>query len=132
MRGPLPALFFLLGFSIYRAAFQKFDRAKVSGLAELEPDRHPQQLITSGIRARVRHPIYLAHLCEIIGWCIGTGLVALYALAAFAIITGAVMIRMEDHELEARFGEAFRAYRQKVPGVMPKLFTTETRRTRSS
>ncbi len=126
------ALFFLLGFSIYRAAFQKFDRAKVSGLAELEPDRHPQQLITSGIRARVRHPIYLAHLCEIIGWCIGTGLVALYALAAFAIITGAVMIRMEDHELEARFGEAFRAYRQKVPGVMPKLFTTETRRTRSS
>ena len=126
------AIFFLLGFSIYRAAFQRFDRAKVSGLAELEPDHHRQQLITTGIRARVRHPIYLGHLCEIAAWCIATGLVALYVLAAFAMITGAVMIRMEDRELEARFGEAFGAYRQRVPGVVPKLFTTETRRTPNS
>lgn len=126
------AVFFLVGFSLYRAALQRFDRTKVSGLAELEPHRHPQQLITSGIRSRVRHPIYLGHLCEIIGWCIATGLVALYALAAFAMITGAVMVRMEDRELEARFGETFRAYRDRVPGVFPKLFTTETRRTRSS
>src|SRR5664280_2512341 len=114
------AIFFLLGFSIYRAAFRRFDRAKVSGLAELEPDRHRQQLITTGIRSRVRHPVYLGHLCEIAGWCIGTGLIALYALAAFAVITGAVMIRMEDRELEARFGETFRAYRQRVPAVLPR------------
>ena len=67
------SIFFLLGFSIYRAAFRRFDRAQISGLAELEPDRHRQQLITTGIRARVRHPIYLGHLCEIVGWCIGTG-----------------------------------------------------------
>jgi protein-S-isoprenylcysteine O-methyltransferase Ste14 len=115
------AIFFLVGFSIYRAAFQRFERAQVSGLAELEPHRHRQQLITTGIRARVRHPIYLGHLCEIIGWCTATGLVALYALAVFAMITGAVMIRMEDRELEARFGEAFREYRQRVPGVVPTM-----------
>jgi protein-S-isoprenylcysteine O-methyltransferase Ste14 len=115
------AIFFLVGFSIYHAAFQRFERAQVSGLAELEPHRHRQQLITTGIRARVRHPIYLGHLCEIIGWCIGTGLVALCALAVFAIVTGAVMIRMEDRELEARFGEAFREYRQRVPGVVPRM-----------
>ncbi len=115
------AIFFLLGFSLYRSALRRFDRAQVSGLAELEPHRHRQQLITTGIRARVRHPIYLGHLCEIIGWCIGTGSVALYALAVFAMVTGAVMIRMEDRELEARFGEAFRAYRQRVPGVVPRV-----------
>ena len=115
------AIFFLVGFSIYRAAFQKFDRTKVSGLAELEPDRHSQQLITTGIRSRVRHPIYLGHLCEIAAWCIGTGLVALYVLAIFAVITGAVMIRMEDRELEARFGEAFREYCRRVPAVIPLL-----------
>jgi protein-S-isoprenylcysteine O-methyltransferase Ste14 len=115
------AIFFLLGFSIYRAAFQSFNRTQVSGLAELEPHRHRQQLITTGIRARVRHPIYLGHLCEIAGWCIGTGLVALYVLAVFAVVTGAVMIRMEDRELEARFGEAYREYRQRVPGVLPRV-----------
>ena len=115
------AMFFLLGFSIYRAAFQSFHRTQVSGLAEIEPGRHRQQLVTTGIRSRVRHPIYLGHLCEIFGWCIGTGLIALYVLAVFAVITGAVMIRVEDRELEARFGEAYRDYRARVPAILFRL-----------
>jgi protein-S-isoprenylcysteine O-methyltransferase Ste14 len=118
----VPAIFlFWTGFSIYSAAFKGFDRTQVSGLAELEPDRHRQELVTTGIRSRVRHPIYLAHLCEILAWCVGTGLVALYALAGFAIVTGFLMIRIEDRELEARFGEGYRAYRRTVPAVIPRL-----------
>lgn len=113
------AALFVVGFSIYSAAFRSFDRAQVSGMAELEPDRHRQQLITTGIRARVRHPIYLGHVCEILGWCIGTGLVPLYSLAGFAILTGALMIGIEDRELEARFGEQYRTYRATVPAVIP-------------
>jgi len=115
------AIFFLLGFSIYSAAFRSFRHTQVSGLAEIEPDKHHQQLMTTGIRSRVRHPIYLGHLCEILGWCVGTGLIALYVLALFAIVTGAVMIRVEDHELEARFGGAYRDYRTRVPAVLPRL-----------
>ncbi len=113
------ALFFFLGFSMYRAAFQSFHHTQVSGLAELEPGKHRQQLVTTGIRARVRHPIYLGHLCEILGWCIGTGLIPLSVLALFAVGTGAIMIRIEDRELEARFGEAYREYREHVPAVIP-------------
>lgn len=114
-------VFFLSGFSIYSAAFQSFHHTQVSGLAELEPDRHRQQLVTTGIRSRVRHPIYLGHVCEIIGWCVGTGLIPLYGVAVFAVATGAVMIQMEDRELEARFGEAYRAYRKRVPAVIPRF-----------
>src|SRR5271169_5197560 len=110
-------MFFLLGFSIYSAAFRSFHHTQVSGLAEIEPTQHRQQLVTTGIRSRVRHPIYLGHLCEILGWCVGTGLIALYVLALFAIFTGALMIRIEDRELEARFGEAYRGYRNKVPAI---------------
>ena len=117
------AILFLLGLSIYRTAFRSFHHTQVSGLAELEPGRHRQRLVTSGIRSRVRHPIYLGHLCEIIGWCIGTGLIALYVLALFAVLTGAVMIRVEDSELEARFGEAYREYRARVPAVIPRVKT---------
>jgi protein-S-isoprenylcysteine O-methyltransferase Ste14 len=112
---------FYIGFSVYSEAFQNFDRAQVSGLAELEPSRHRQELVTTGIRSRVRHPIYLGHLCEILGWCLGAGLLALYGLAAFAIVTGWVMIRIEDRELEARFGESYRQYRQCVPAVIPRF-----------
>jgi len=118
----IPAAFlFCIGFSIYSAAFKSFDRTKVSGLAELEPDQQRQELVTTGIRARVRHPIYLGHLCEILGWCVASGLIALYALAGFAMVTGALMIRLEDRELEARFGGAYRTYRRAVPAVIPRL-----------
>jgi protein-S-isoprenylcysteine O-methyltransferase Ste14 len=117
---PAGGLFFT-GMSIYRAAFKGFHHSQVSGMDELEPDKHRQQLVTSGIRAWLRHPIYLGHLCEVLGWCIGTGLVALYALAGIAMVTGALMIRMEDDELEERFGESYRAYRGSVPAVLPKV-----------
>jgi len=32
------------------------------------------------------------------------------------------MIRMEDAELEKRFGDSFRAYRKSVPAVLPRVF----------
>ena len=94
-------LFILAGLSIYRSASQGFDRAKVSGLAELELGQHEQRLVITGIRTQVRHPIYLGHLCEVMGWTLGTGSLALCGLLVFAVITGAIMIRQEDAELEA-------------------------------
>ena len=40
----------------------------------------------------------------------------LFGLTALALITGAIMIRMEDAELRQRFGEQFDAYRQSRTG----------------
>jgi protein-S-isoprenylcysteine O-methyltransferase Ste14 len=77
--------------------------------------------MTSGIRSRVRHPIYLGHLCEMLAWSLGTGLAVCWLLTALAIATGAVMIRMEDAELEKRFGQEYASYRQRVHAVLPKL-----------
>ena len=77
--------------------------------------------MTTGIRARVRHPVYLAHLCEMVAWSTGTGLVVCWILTGFAMVTGAVMIRMEDAELEKRFRDEFRRYRISVPAVLPRL-----------
>lgn len=115
------AILFWIGISIYRQAFRGFHRSQVSGLDELEPDRHRQHLVTTGIRARVRHPIYLGHLCEVIGWSVGTGLAPLFLLLGFALVAGFVMIRIEDRELEQRFGEQYRRYRASVPAVVPRI-----------
>jgi len=114
-------LFILAGFSIYRSGSQGFDQTKMSGLAELELGRHEQKLVVTGIRTQVRHPIYLGHLCEVLGWSVGTGSLAAMALLVFAAITGAIMIRREDAELEARFGDAYRQYRDQVPALLPKF-----------
>ena len=117
----LPASFlFALGFYLYAKSGKSFSAQQLGGLPELHDGHRDQRLVTSGIRARVRHPVYLAHLCEMLAWSIGTGLAVCWTLTVLAIVTGAVMIRMEDAELEKRFGDAYRQYRETVPPVLPR------------
>jgi protein-S-isoprenylcysteine O-methyltransferase Ste14 len=111
------------GLWTYKSSGTHFSGAQLGGVPEVVPGHPEQRLVITGIRARVRHPVYLAHLCEMLGWCIGTGLIVCYALTAFAVISGAVMIRLEDAELEQRFKEEYRAYRRKVPAMLPKIRT---------
>lgn len=115
------ALLFAAGASIYKYAGAHFSWSQLGGLPEVHAGNEQQRLITTGIRARVRHPIYLGHLCEMLAWSFGTGLVVCCALTAFAIVTGAVMVGMEDAELERRFGKEYRTYQDRVPAVLPKL-----------
>jgi len=114
------ALLFATGITIYFSSGAHFSWAQLGGLPEVRPGNHNQRLVTTGIRARVRHPVYLAHLCEMLAWSVGTGLIVCWFLTAFAILTGAVMIRLEDAELEKRFGEEYREYRDRVPAVFPR------------
>jgi protein-S-isoprenylcysteine O-methyltransferase Ste14 len=115
----IPAAALLLaGFSIYKRSRRNFTAAQLGGVPELRHGRC-DRLVTTGIRSRVRHPVYLGHLCEMLAWSIATGLVVCYTLTAFAIVTGSIMIRLEDTELERRFGEEYRAYRKSVPAIVP-------------
>ena len=43
-------------------------------------------------------------------------------LIVFAAATGVIMIRLEDKELEQRFGEEYRRYRNHVPALIPTLW----------
>jgi len=118
----IPAIvLFSTGLWIYSQSAKQFSTAQLGGLPEVLGNHHEQQLVTSGIRSRVRHPIYLAHLCEMLAWSLGTGLVVCYALTVVAMVTGALMIRWEDAELQRRFGEEYGAYREKVPAVLPRI-----------
>ncbi len=118
----LPALLlFALGLFLYSHSGKGFSASQLGGLPELHARHHEQRLVTGGIRSRVRHPVYLAHLCEMFAWSIGTGLAVCYGLTTLAMLTGALMIRLEDAELEQRFGAAFRAYRASVPAVLPRF-----------
>jgi protein-S-isoprenylcysteine O-methyltransferase Ste14 len=119
----VPAAFlFLMGLWLYKSSGKLFSGAQLSGAAEILPAHGEQRLVVSGIRTRIRHPIYLGHLCEMLAWSIGTGLAVAYALTAFAAVTGVVMIRLEDKELEQRFGEEYRRYRNHVPALIPTLW----------
>jgi protein-S-isoprenylcysteine O-methyltransferase Ste14 len=124
----LPAILLLAaGITAYKYAGTHFTVAQLSGLPELIPNHREQRLVTVGIHAHVRHPVYLAHLCEMLAWSIGTGLAVCYGLTAFAMVTGAVMIRMEDKELGKRFGRKYSDYRSSVPAVIPRFPAPKSR-----
>lgn len=116
----LAGILFLTGLWLYKKSGANFSPRQLGGLPELRPNHPETRLVTTGIRSRVRHPVYLAHLCEMLTWSAGTGLAVCFALTAFAILTGAVMLRKEDAELEARFGEEYRLYQKQVPAVIPR------------
>ena len=115
-------LLFAAGLFLYSRSGKHFTAQQLGGLPEIHGAHRDQRLVTEGIRSRVRHPVYLAHLCEMIAWSIGTGLAVCWGLTGFAILTGAVMIELEDAELEQRFGDSFRAYRRNVPAVLPRVW----------
>jgi protein-S-isoprenylcysteine O-methyltransferase Ste14 len=117
----LAFLLFAMGLFIYSRSGKNFSAKQLGGLPEVHGANREQRLVTDGIRARVRHPVYLAHLCEMLAWSVGTGLAVCWALTAFAAATGAVMIQMEDAELEQRFGDAYREYRDSVPALIPRV-----------
>jgi protein-S-isoprenylcysteine O-methyltransferase Ste14 len=113
---------FVCGLRVYSRSGKNFSAKQLGGLPEVHGGNRDQRLVTGGIRARVRHPVYLAHLCEMLAWSVGTGLAVCWALTTFAVVTGAVMIRLEDAELENRFGDSYRSYRSAVPAVLPRVW----------
>jgi len=118
----IPAVaLFAIGFFLYSRSGAHFSWAQLGGLPEVRVDHADDRLITTGIRAHVRHPVYLAHLCEMVAWSLGTGLLVCWALVVFTMATGAVMIRMEDKELEKRFGDDYYRYKQHVPALLPTI-----------
>jgi protein-S-isoprenylcysteine O-methyltransferase Ste14 len=98
---------------------------RLIGQHELEP--HPESepisqqnvLVTFGVHRLVRHPLYLGHFCTMLGFTLGSGTVACFALFAFALVTGAIMIVFEERELHARFGPAWEEYCENTPAIFP-------------
>ncbi len=116
----IPALMLIAeAMFVYVLARRGFSTDQVLGRSELEPEKHEQRLVTQGIRARIRHPYYLAHLLHLSGWMIGTGSVGVIALWVFGVVTGAVMLPLEERELVRRFGDAYREYQRRVPAILP-------------
>ncbi|HEX3351334.1 MAG TPA: isoprenylcysteine carboxylmethyltransferase family protein [Terriglobales bacterium] len=115
-------LLFAAGLWIYNRAGTGFSAAQLGGLPEVRAGHSEQRLVTTGLRTRVRHPVYLGHLCEMLAWSIGTGLAVCYGLTGLAMISGAIMIRLEDKELEQRFGDQYQRYKSSTPTIWPRLF----------
>lgn len=84
----------------------------------------PDRLVTSGIYAHTRNPMYLGHMIALAGLAVTTR-----SPLAVALFVGHVpwfdrrAARDEEH-LAALFGPAFEAYRARVPRWLPRPATS--------
>ncbi|MEM9198275.1 MAG: methyltransferase [Pseudomonadota bacterium] len=72
-------------------------------------------LRTEGAFAISRNPTYLAHWLGLAGWALAVSSWAVAAALAFWAMSYALMAWLEEPWLETRYGDAYRAYRARVP-----------------
>jgi protein-S-isoprenylcysteine O-methyltransferase Ste14 len=78
-------------------------------------------LCTHGPAAVCRHPIYAAWVVLVIpGICLLLNSWLVLTTPAFAYAVVRLLVRKEERYLEDRFGDAYRAYRRRVPAVIPR------------
>ncbi|MEQ1850686.1 MAG: isoprenylcysteine carboxylmethyltransferase family protein [Chthoniobacteraceae bacterium] len=109
-------VFSLVAFWIRRAAIHALGRFW-SVHVEM---REGHEFVTSGPFAYARHPVYFSVILELLGG--GLVVNAWITLAVvFAIYIPALVARLklEEHALEEKFGEAYRKYRESTPAIFP-------------
>jgi len=77
------------------------------------------EMFTGGLYAHVRHPRYSGMFCAVVGATLFGGTLRLWAVLAAWWVLALVVIRLEERELDARFGAAYAAYRKRVPALLP-------------
>jgi len=83
----------------------------VGGLARLKKVENVDHLVTTGLFARMRHPMYTGFIAWISGWVIAFGSVVSAVVAVFCIGTILYWRHLEEKALDARYGEMYRRYR---------------------
>jgi protein-S-isoprenylcysteine O-methyltransferase Ste14 len=106
----------VLAYGTYRT----IDFETLHQIRQIRPDvtRH---LIHDGILGRMRHPRYTMFTLIAIGDVLLTGYPLVLASALLTAALFALVIRVEERELLAYFGEEYRQYRRSVPAFIPRI-----------
>jgi len=112
---------FIIATIIGQAMKKQFTVAKLLGVQEIKSDARPQELVTKGIYSRIRHPRYASVLLGLIGLSLIANYLGAYIATALFVPGLYAIILMEERELVARFGDAYREYCMRVPRFIPRM-----------
>jgi protein-S-isoprenylcysteine O-methyltransferase Ste14 len=96
------------------------DNKRLSGLQELDPSREDNRLLTEGPYAVIRHPRYVEVVAALLAYALISNYLAAYAIWVLTVVCIALIVPLEERELEDRFGEEYRRYRERVPAFIPR------------
>jgi protein-S-isoprenylcysteine O-methyltransferase Ste14 len=111
-------LLFLFGASFPIRVRRAFQAAGTN----IRPDQPTTAIVTTGLFAHARNPVYLGGLIAILGLALmlGSDWIAILLVPAFLVLHYGVVLR-EERYLEQKFGAPYLAYKQSVPRYGWKL-----------
>jgi protein-S-isoprenylcysteine O-methyltransferase Ste14 len=81
-------------------------------------------LVTNGIYARVRHPLYSATLLFLLGFCLFMPTIENLITTVVIGVYIPIGIWLEEKKLVEVFGTQYQEYAAKVPAIFPKLISS--------
>lgn len=82
----------------------------VGGLIQLRGLENIDRLVTSGLYAKIRHPMYTGFILWILGWIIFYGAVMSMFIGLVCIGNVLYWRRLEESNLAAQYGESYLTY----------------------
>lgn len=83
----------------------------------------PPRLVTDGPYRFVRHPVYCGLFLGVLGWFLMWGGTHSTFLLPVLYLMLRIESRLEEKQLEKKFGDQYVAYRKKTPAFFPVILT---------
>lgn len=108
--------FFIFGMILSMKASRKiFEVVGMAGHAE------PSRLLTDGPYGFARHPIYCGLFLAMLGWSLIWSGVYSTLLMPILYLLFRIEAKLEEKQVEKKFGEDYVTYRKKVPAFFPTI-----------
>jgi protein-S-isoprenylcysteine O-methyltransferase Ste14 len=85
----------------------------VGALIQLKALENVDHLVTTGLFARLRHPMYTGFIFWLLGWSTFHGSMASFAIGLLGIANILYWRRLEDVSLERKYGARYAEYRRR-------------------
>jgi len=112
---------FVVAIITFGKAREQITHRAMIGFPEISPQKNKQPLLNSGIYARTRNPIYLAHLLWVFAAAAISSFAANWIMFALDCLILPLLVRAEERELLTRYGNQFADYMRRVPRLFPQL-----------
>jgi protein-S-isoprenylcysteine O-methyltransferase Ste14 len=97
-------------------------RKAITGTLTKDKSARAELLVIEGPQRYVRHPMYFAVVVLVLGWWLVLDYTFVLLMAGLLILWfNLVVIRFEEQELRAVFGEQYESYSKSVPRFIPSL-----------
>ena len=117
----LAAVVYVMAVAVYLQRKKHLTFGMLSGLPELDPNKHEQKLLTDGIYARMRNPRYVEVNLGLLAIALLTNYLAMYLLVPVFSLGIYFLVQLEEKELRARFGQEYEDYCKRVPRFIPRF-----------